>query len=194
VGLTWEELASLDGLGFFELYNGHRGVEQTGDADRPSTERMWDLALTMRLTDGGELLYGVATDDAHDYHGGATSRPGRGWIHVRARALEADALMEAMQRGDFYASTGVELLDVSHAAKVYTVEVATPGCTVEFIGSRVGGEVGVVLSTSTERRAVYRCEGDELYVRARVTSPEPHPDPNTRGEPKRAWTQPVRTW
>jgi hypothetical protein len=190
-GLDWEDLAGLEGLGFFEVYNGHRSVKQGGDATRPGTERMWDLALARRLAAGGELLYGVATDDTHDYFGGATSRPGRGWIQVRARTLDANALMEAMLAGDFYASTGVTLSDVAVRDGVYVVDVVDEGCTVEFIGMRKGGEPGAVLLSTSDDPAMYTFVGDELYVRARVTSPRTHPDPNTAGESERAWTQPV---
>lgn len=193
-GLDWEDLAEIEGLGFFEVYNGHRGVKQSGDDARPGTERMWDLALARRLASGGGLLYGVATDDAHDYYDvvGATARPGRGWIQVRARTLAASALMEAMLAGDFYASSGVTLRDVAVIDGVYFVDVADEGCTVEFIGMRKGGEPGAVLQSSTTNPATYAMIGDELYVRVRVTSPRTHPDPNTEGEPERAWTQPVR--
>lgn len=191
-GLDWEDLAALDGLCFFELYNGHRDVKQGGDATRPGTERMWDLALARRLAAGRELLYGVATDDAHHYHGGAIARPGRGWIQVRAQSLDAEALMQAMHAGDFYASSGVTLRDVGVRDGTYFVDVEDEGCTVEFIGMRKGGEPGAVLLTTTTNPATYAFTGDERYVRARVTSPRSHPDPNTEGEPQRAWTQPVR--
>jgi hypothetical protein len=191
-GLDWEDLAAVEGLGFFEVYNGHRGVKQGGDAQRPGTDRMWDLALARRVASGGELLYAVATDDAHDYHGGATARPGRGWIQVRARTLNANALMEAMLAGDFYATSGVTLRDVAVREGVYVVDVVDEGCTVEFIGLRKGSEPGLVLHSTTDNPALYPFVGDELYVRARVTSPRIHPDPNTEGEPERAWTQPLR--
>jgi hypothetical protein len=191
-GLGWEDLAAIEGLGFFEVFNGHRGVNQEGDDTRPPVDRMWDLALARRLTRGGELLYGVATDDAHNYFGAETARPGRGWIQVRARSLDADALMEAMHAGDFYASSGVTLRDVGVRDGAYSVDVADEGCTVEFVGTRKGGEPGVVLLSTTTNPATYPFVGDELYVRARVTSPRLHPDPNTAGDPERAWTQPVR--
>ena len=79
---------------FFEVYNGHRSVRNEGNESRPSTERMWDLANQRRLTELGlPLLYGVATDDAHNYHGNSVSQPGRGWVMVRSDELSPDAIL-----------------------------------------------------------------------------------------------------
>ena len=39
--------------------------------------------------------------------------------------------------------------------------------------------------------AVYRFQGDELYVRAKVTSSRPHPNPYAQGDFECAWMQPV---
>jgi hypothetical protein len=46
---------------------------------------------------------GIATDDSHEYHGKPGSRPGRGWVMVRARYLTPEHLILAMKAGDFYA-------------------------------------------------------------------------------------------
>jgi hypothetical protein len=37
----------------------------------------------------------------------------------------------------------------------------------------------------------YQLKGDELYVRAVVTSSKPHPDPSFKDQREQAWTQPV---
>ena len=47
--------------------------------------------------------------------------PGRGWVMVRAARLEADALLEALESGNFYASTGVVLDDVEATSTALTV-------------------------------------------------------------------------
>ena len=196
-------LASMKGESFFEVYNGHRSVENERIGTRPSTEELWDLALVLRLHDGlgdGTLLYGLATDDAHDhYDADAVSIPGRGWIMVRATSHEADEIIRAMRAGDFYASTGVELTDVQVRDGGMSVDIERkPGVeyTTEFIGAIRGEEserpTAKVLATTTEDPATYRFTGDELYVRARVTSTRPHPRPYQDGDLETAWTQPVR--
>ena len=201
-GITWEEVAAVEEDRFFEVYNGHRSTRNEGDSEHPSTEALWDRALTRRLTSGGAgaPLFGVATDDAHHYHGNLTSPTGRGWVMVRAETLDRDTITAAMKRGDFYASSGVFLDEVEVTEREYRLRVAAePGLTytVDFVGTRApGGEVGPVgqvLATLevTDGRAAYAFEGDELYVRARVTSSRVHPNPYLEGDREMAWTQPA---
>ena len=196
-------LAEMRGERFFEVYNGHRSVDNEGSVADHSTESLWDQALVLRLHEGagdGELLYGLATDDAHDhYEVDAVSVPGRGWIMVRSESLQADAIIDAMKRGDFYASSGVTLSEVACDERLLKITIdAQPGITytTEFIG--VGeSETGIrptaeVLQVTTENPASYTFTGDELYVRARITSSRAHPRPYAEGDWEQAWTQPVR--
>ena len=199
-GLTWQEVASMRADRFFEVYNGHRGVRNHGDADHPSTEEIWDLALVLRLSELGlPPLLGVATDDAHHYHGELTAQVGRGWIMVRAAKLDSESLIEAMRQGDFYASSGVTLNDVDPGNREYRVEIdARPGAryTTRFIGTRVLGNrlgtPGEVLLETADNPAVYPYRGDELYVRAVVVSSVDHPNPYAEGDKETAWTQPIQ--
>ena len=195
-------LANMRGERFFEVYNGHRSVDNEGAVAKHSTESLWDHALVLRLRDGagdGELLYGLATDDAHDHYApDAVSIPGRGWIMVRATSLEANAIIDAMKRGDFYASSGVALTELTNDGTTITIDIdADPDLTytTEFIGvtgDPAGVETAEILSVTTEDPATYRFTGEELYVRARVTSSRLHPRPYAEGDHEQAWTQPVR--
>lgn len=143
-GVTAEELMQLHGEQFFEVYNGHPGVHNDGDATRLGTEAMWDAILTRRLA---ELhlgaMFGLATDDAHHYHTVIIGKgnAGRGWVMVRAKSLTAESLIAAMEAGDFYASSGVTLTDVRRDGDKLAVEIqAEPGVTyiTRFIGTRRG--------------------------------------------------------
>jgi hypothetical protein len=193
---TAEQLAEVLEEQFFEVYNGHPGINHLGDAEHPGDEELWDVANALRL---GKLkaapLFGVATDDSHDYHGGNVS-PGRGWVMVRSEKLEASALIEAMKKGDFYASTGVVLDEVSHADGVLLVKVRVQDGVdyeIQFIGTRKGenAEPGEVLAINEGPSASYPLQGDELYVRAVVTSSRSHPNPSFTDQQEQAWTQPV---
>lgn len=203
--ISVEDLARVRGEPFFEVYNGHPGVNNLGDATHLGTERMWDIALALRLTQLKlPALYGIATDDTHAYHQIAVgkSNPGQGWVMVRSRSLDPESLIQAMEAGDFYASTGVTLEDLRFDGRTLEVRVAArPGetCSVSFIGTRAtpGGAVpadaatGITFAQTTGPVATYTLKGDELYVRARVDSSVVKPVPTVAEQAQeQAWTQP----
>jgi hypothetical protein len=195
-GVTLEDLARVTGERYFEVYNGHRGVRNYGDAAHPGTEQIWDAALAMRLGEmGGPPLFALATDDSHHYHKDqAISNPGRGWIFVRAESLSPDAIVRAMQAGDFYASSGVILEDVVAESQRLTVKIRRePGVNylTRFIGTRRKGEPGAILMESEADTATYEFRGDELYVRATIVSSRLHPNGYSAGDHESAWVQPV---
>ncbi|MFM8325401.1 MAG: PHP domain-containing protein, partial [Pirellulaceae bacterium] len=47
-GITFEDLAAVVSERFFEVYNGHPGVNHLGNKENPGVERMWDLANHLR--------------------------------------------------------------------------------------------------------------------------------------------------
>ena len=175
--MTPDDVRQVERTKLFEIYNGHPEVNNTGGGGAPSLDEMWDRILT-----SGRLLYGVAVDDAHHFKrpGDPTaSGPGRGWIFVRAEGLDARAIVAALERGDFYASTGVELTsyDVSSTAIMLKVKATTYSrYRVQFIGP--GGKV---LAEATDPAASYTFKGNEGYVRAKIWE--------SNGQ--LAWTQPV---
>lgn len=161
----------------FEIYNGHPMVNNLGGGGMPGLEEMWDIILS-----SGKLLYGIATDDAHHFKrpgDPGASGPGRGWVVVRAARLEARALLAALERGDFYASTGVELADIERSATRVAVTI-TPDAWSRYT-TRFIGRDGRVLAETGANPAVYEVKGDEGYVRAVVLE----------SNGKRAWVQPV---
>ena len=201
--VTAEDLAAVVSERFFEVYNGHPGVNQLGDATHPSVESIWDTVNAIRRTAlNVPPLMGIATDDSHEYHGKAGSRPGRGWVMVRSQYLTPEHLIRAMKRGDFYASSGVTLNDVQFDAKTkeLKLEIAPQDNVTyqtEFIatlkpdGNTDKERVGQRVLSSNSLSPSYRMKGNELYVRAVVTSTKPHQDPSFENQFQQAWTQPV---
>jgi predicted metal-dependent phosphoesterase TrpH len=218
--ITAEDIAAVIGEHFMEIYNGHPGVAHLGDEYHASVEQIYDVANTIRLGQlNAPPLYCVATDDSHHYDGKKTVRPGRGWIMVHAESLEPEPLIRAIKAGDFYASSGVTLRNVHYDAgkKRYQLEIeAEPGVeyTTQFIGTKQGynpkseerldkqgkpfrttrkysADVGQVFATVKGATPSFQLQGDELYVRAAVTSTKPHRDPSFDGQLQQAWTQPV---
>jgi hypothetical protein len=209
------------GENFFEVYNGHTGVNNSGDDVHPSAERIWDIMLTRRIAElRMPLMYGLAVDDGHNYHD-IPSRgyePGRGWVMVLADELSPGGLIASMEQGRFYSSSGVALSKVASTADGIDVEIdAEPEVSyrIDFVGTRKGydsasqpvlaedgspmhvtriysDDVGQVLESESGTQASYRFSGDELYVRAVVTSSKRHPNPSELGDFEQAWVQPVR--
>lgn len=218
--VTAEDMAAVVQEKFFEVYNGHPGVNHLGDEKHASIERMWDIANTIRIADMKHPpLYGLGTDDSHNYFGNRGASTGRGWVMVRANELTPEALISAMEAGDFYASSGVTLkshvfdtekqtLTVSVAAEEgveYVTEfVGTPADYdktnqpivdndgKEIVATRsYSAEVGKVLAKVEGASATYQLTGKELYVRAVVTSTKKHWNPSHDDQTEQAWTQPV---
>ncbi|MFA5817363.1 MAG: hypothetical protein WC865_17305 [Bacteroidales bacterium] len=193
--LTADALARC-GARFFEVFNGHPGVRNYGDSIRPGTETLWDQANKWRMDNGQKLLLGIATDDAHQYDvfEAGKANPGRGWTMVRARELTPGALYAAMFAGDFYASTGIELLDFRNNKKRITIRIrGEKGIhySTEFIGWLAGRDHAEILKTVEGTKAVYRASGKELFVRARIVSGKPKLNPFAKGDYEMAWLQPV---
>ena len=181
-----DDMMGLPDSTLFELWNGHPGINNLGGADgaggaAPSTEALWDTLLTR-----GKLLWGMGTDDAHELTkpwNRNAARPGQAWVVVRADTLTAPAILGALRRGDFYASTGVSLRDYRADAEGVALSIARvrgPGDDTRFRTEFVG-RGGRVLAAVDGLEARYRFRGDEGYVRARVV--------DSYGD--RAWTQPV---
>lgn len=175
--ITADELKQVENNKLFEIYNGHPLVNNLGGGGKPGLEEMWDAILS-----SGKLLYGIAVDDAHHFKNPwdkNSSKPGQGWIVVRAERLSPAAILEAMEKGDFYASTGVELKNYQADEKSIMIdirEIRTSKYRVRFIGS--GGRL---LEEVVTNPAVYKFRGNEGYVRAKIIE----------SNGKVAWTQPI---
>jgi hypothetical protein len=174
---TPDELAQVQRMRLFEVFNGHPTVNNLGGGGVPGLEDTWD-----RILSSGRLLYGIAVDDAHYFkrpEDKTAPRPGTGWVHVRAPRLEARALVAAVERGDFYASTGVEMQSIEATASSLTLTIRTQASSkyrIQFIGRH-----GRVLHEATASPARYAFTGDESYVRAKIIE----------SNGKMAWIQPV---
>ena len=100
---TWSlqdytDYANLQGIWGIECHNTASLRVGLVETDRP-----WNDLLA-----NGNMLFPLAADDAHtaeDCFGG--------WITVKAENLEYTTVIDALERGDFYASTGPEIFELS---------------------------------------------------------------------------------
>jgi hypothetical protein len=152
-------------------------VNNLGGGGLPSAEAIWDELLT-----AGILIYGIADDDVHQLQSkgeAIEALPGQAWIYVRAPELTPSAILNAIDNGNFYSSTGVELIEYKADRNEVSIKVKATNYSkhrVQFIGS--GGKV---LHESLEPNAVYKIKGGEGYVRVKVLE----------SNGKIAWTQPI---
>jgi len=194
--LTADDIRGLRNAPLFEVFNGHMQTNNLGGGGAPSVEEIWDAVLS-----AGALVYGVASDDAHFFKvptlPSVVAAPGRGWVMVRSDRLTAEAIVAALERGDFYASTGVELSDVAVSDRSLSLKIAARSRSryrVLFIGrgGRVLKDVAVTptfpeptpgaVANPDAPSVRYEWNGDEGYVRAKVIESNGY----------LAWTQPVR--
>ena len=218
-GIVAENLIELRGDTFFEVYNGHPGVRNWGDDAHPGTDRIWDIVLAMRLHQGRDPLFGLAVDDTHDYykHKVGKSNPGRGWVMVKAQALNAENIIASLEKGNFYSTTGVILEDIQINDRTLIIHIREKtgmSYRTQFIGTpkqfdtssnpvlnsqgepahitRVySNEIGQVFSETTNNPAIYSFTGAEMYVRAKIISDQLQNNPFAEGDLETAWTQPV---
>lgn len=194
--VSLEDMISLKGERFFEVYNGHPLVRNYGDSIHLDSETLWDLINVAYARRNQPLMFGLATDDSHNYHqfGEAFSNAGRGWVMVKAERLETAALIDAMEAGDFYASTGVNLKSIAFDDNELKIEVAPQeGITykIEFIGAGENDSDSRVLKSVEGVTASFEVTSEYLFVRAKITSSKIQTNPFMEGDLERAWTQPV---
>jgi len=172
-----DELLKLERVALLEIASGHPYVNMEGP---PPVEAMWDRLLT-----AGKRVWGIGVDDSHHLKNPADpldtgiAPAGKAWIVVRADERTPKSILTAIERGDFYASNGVEIADYDVTAKTMTVRVREKNLAhyrVLFIGAN-----GRLLQESVGSSATYAFRGKEPYVRAKVI--------DSNG--KSAWLQPT---
>ena len=104
---TWSleeypQYMAYEGMHAMEIVNG--SCEAGGYLDY--NPRVYDDMLR-----GGKRLFAVAADDNHNVHPADSrySDSGVGFVMIKAERLEYRAVMDALFRGDFYASEGPEI-------------------------------------------------------------------------------------
>ncbi|TDC47091.1 hypothetical protein E1212_25235 [Jiangella ureilytica] len=168
----------------FSIAGNLGGVDESGQT-APSTENLWDELLS-----DGVVVWGTASDDVHEYEAlddRDAPTPGKAWIVVRAHALDHESIMDALGRGDFYASTGITIdrYDAGPDGIDITFRTISGWRAAKFSAltrylTRFIGRGGRLLAERYGPNPRYPVNGDEGYIRAVITD----------ADGRHAWTQP----
>lgn len=156
---AWDRDAvrSLQGFHLIEIWNPHSNSQQD--------LTWWEAALAAH---GPQYpVWGVAVDDCH-----MARQFNRGWVMVKVPAISAQALRDALQRGAFYASTGLEIDCGVRDGRVW-ISVREPSKI------RVLDASAAIRTDVTGDAASYSVQGDEGYLRVECEA-----------EGRKAWSQP----
>ena len=187
--------------------------------------RYWDIVNAFRCIHGHPLCFASAGDDSHRYDperidgiGGV----GSAWVMIHCPGeFTVDNMLAAMNRGEYYPTTGV-LLDTIRfdpaTGNLFVKAAGNEKYTIRFITTkrnfdqatteryfpwiddfdrkllRYGNDIGVcVREVNGVTEAALTMSEDDLYVRAEVISDRPGRFNHFPFPPKEtAWTQPYR--
>lgn len=93
-----EDAEALDGFTACEIFN---SCSEAHESQRAYSDHFIDIS-----SNRGRYYKIFATDDAHFYDGTDETR---GFVYVKAESLTEDAILEAIKKGDCFASQGPEL-------------------------------------------------------------------------------------
>ena len=125
--LTVADFETLGAVHAVECYNG----VSDGDSDRGFSWHFIDLLLHR-----GHRLGAIATDDTHSR--ADVNDFMRGWVCVKAEALEPDALLRALKAGHYYSSTGAQLHNVELQGQDKLLVECSPATAIYLSGDRAG--------------------------------------------------------
>jgi hypothetical protein len=163
-----EMMQSLRGAAGIEVYN---GVIERLEGSALASDR-WD-----RLLSSNRWLWGFANDDSH-----WTTDVGLAWNVVQAQSREPGAILDALHRGCFYASTGVVIDSVDLNGLQLGVRTQNAQ-RIRFISNW-----GVIRETVNDNQAVW-CVPDDPDLARQIT----YVRVECYGAGGRmAWTQPIR--
>ena len=150
LGLNPPDVRGIHNLDGVEVFNSTCDVEiGKGDASY-----FWDGVL-----DQGMALFGVAVDDAHWKHDDA----GNCWVMAKCATRSPDAILDALAKGRFYASTGPEILEFEVSdGRAYAR--CSPVREIRFMCQRSYGH-RVRSDGAPIHEAEYELRGGERYVR-----------------------------
>jgi len=167
-GHTYVEMTEVSGYLGVEVHN-----QVCQGADSGNGRVHWDQMLNK-----GYVLTGLASDDLH-----SSSEIGKAWTMIKATELDDKSILEALEKGCFYASNGPEIKDYQMSSdKIIKVECSSVEKIVFRISGAGNGKVFKTENGDDLRSAEWDLSRRKpKWVRCEVTDK----DGNT------AWTNPI---
>lgn len=153
------ELAALHGLSAVEIYNTVSDVHN--NFNRADSGYFIDLCANQ-----GMILPLIATDDSHFYDG---TDDCISFTMVRAKELTSSAILDAIRRGDCYASQG-PWLSVKHEENNIVIH-CSPCSTIAAMSNRATVK-GRIVRGEGLTSFVYTPEEDEAWIRVTIVDAE----------------------
>lgn len=156
----YREYSQYRGFNFMEVYNHGTFLDGFSEGNGDVYDEM------LRL---GNRVFPVATDDNH-----TAEHMFGGYVCVNAPTLEYTAITDALERGEFYASTGAFITEISFENGVFTVSTDEPS-DIRFITdrrhvARISGAKTADFELSPKdgfvRAEIKKADGSMAYTRA----------------------------
>ncbi len=157
LGQSTEELLRLKGAIGIEIFN-----STCGNIGKPISSVQWD-----GLLDRGIKSIGLAVDDTHHDKGDVFE----GWMWMKLKELTAKAVVDALEKGCFYSSTGPEIEDITIDNNRISVK-CPPVRSISFIAQKFFGKRFRADKGETLTRAELELTGNEKYIRIECTDIE----------------------
>lgn len=177
-------LDTLAGRGCFTAYN-HPVWSRVGEAEFTGLKGLWALEIfnyntvnesgtgfdtvhwDVMLREGAQV-FGTAADDNHNE--GIFDDACGGYVVVKAEELSHEAIVKNLLAGNFYSSSGPEILDWGIRDGIAYVN-CSPVSRISFIAGGYVGDgatiMGAADDTAVEGR--YQLKGQETYIRVECT-------------------------
>lgn len=179
---------------FVELTNNNTSWAYPEEAWTP--EHLWDIVNAYRAKNEQPKLLATGTDDSHGVY--RTGFKGfYGWTHVYSDSLDSNSIVNAMNQGRSYVSTGLQFAEIKFDGNTLAVKLdpqVEGQYRIEFVGTKKGydesfkiletgndaaktparkiecwsKEIGKVLETVDGIEGSYTLKADDLYVRAKA--------------------------
>jgi hypothetical protein len=167
-GHTYVEMTEVSGYLGVEVHN-----QVCQGADSGSGRMHWD-----QLLNKGHVLTGLASDDVHK-----SSEVGKAWTMIRATELNEISILEALEKGCFYASAGPIIEDYQLSSDLRIQVACSPAQKIVFRTSGAGnGKVFYAENGNDLRSAAWDLSSkNPAWIRCEVTDKDGHT----------AWTNPI---